>query len=110
MKKVVEQRDDMVFYLKMYPLIQIHPEAYQKSKAIICEKNNEKAVALLEDAYARKALPEPACETTALDETLRLGRNLGIDGTPTIIYEDGSRDSGALAADVLIQRLESRNK
>jgi thiol:disulfide interchange protein DsbC len=110
MKKVVEQRDDVVFYLKMYPLIQIHPEAYKKSKAIICEKSNEKAVALLEDAYARKALPEPGCETTALDETLRLGRSLGIDGTPTIIYQDGSRDSGALAADVLIQRLESRNQ
>ena len=40
-KQVIEKRKDIVFYLKMFPLQQIHPQAYEKSKTIVCEKRSE---------------------------------------------------------------------
>jgi len=84
MEKVVAQRNDIGFYIKMYPL-NIHPAAYDKAKAIVCEKSLQ----LLEDAFAGKPLPEPSCQTQALDDNIKLGKQLGITSTPTIILPDG---------------------
>ena len=50
MKKVVRERKDIAFYIKMFPL-KIHPGAYDKAKTIVCEKS----LKLLEDAYQKTA-------------------------------------------------------
>ena len=68
----------------MFPL-KIHPAAYQKSKTIVCEKS----LALLEEAFEKKALPPPKCETTAVDETIKLTERLGITSTPVSVMPDG---------------------
>jgi len=85
MKKIIEERKDIVFYIKMYPIAQLHPEAPQKAKAIVCEKS----MALLEDAFDKKPLPQPKCETTVVDENISLAKKLGITGTPVLILPDG---------------------
>jgi thiol:disulfide interchange protein DsbC len=90
MKKVVEQRKDIAFYLILYPLVQIHPEAYKKTRAVMCEKSPVKALEMLEDAYAKKNLPDPSCKTRAIDENLKLGKLLGINSTPTLIMPNGA--------------------
>ena len=46
MKKVLEKRKDIAFFIKMFPL-PMHKNAYDKSKAILCGKN---PAALLDDA------------------------------------------------------------
>ena len=84
MKKITEERKDVAFYIMMYPL-KIHPEAYKKSKAIVCEKS----IALLEDAFNKKPVPDPKCETTVVDENLKLAEKLGISSAPTLILPDG---------------------
>ena len=84
MKKITAERKDVVFFIKMFPL-PMHKGAYDKAKAIVCEKS----LALLEDAFAGKELPKPKCETAALDENLKLAEKLGISGTPAIIFPDG---------------------
>jgi thiol:disulfide interchange protein DsbC len=89
MKKIIEERKDIAFYLKMDPL-KIHPEAYQKSKAIVCEKS----LALLEQAFEKKPLPKPKCDTTAVDESIKLAEKLGISGVPASILPDGRIISG----------------
>lgn len=96
MKKVIAERKDIVFYIKMFPL-PMHKGAYDKSKAIVCEKS----LALLEDAFANKELPKPKCETTAIDENIKLAEKLGISGTPALIFPDGRlipgyKDAGAI--------------
>ena len=96
-------RNDIAFYIKMFPLVSIHPEAYEKSKAIICAGDNEKALALLEDAYAKREIPKSECVTQIVDEHIRLGRSLGISGTPAIVFEDGKLVSGALKIEDLIK-------
>jgi thiol:disulfide interchange protein DsbC len=85
MKKIIEERKDIVFYIKMLPLKAIHPGAYDKAKAIVCEKS----LTLLEDAHQGKPLSKPNCETTVIDENIRLAEKLGISGVPTLVFPDG---------------------
>jgi thiol:disulfide interchange protein DsbC len=97
MKKVIEERKDIAFYIKMFPL-PMHKGAYDKAKAIVCEKS----LALLEDAFAGKELPKPKCETTAVDENIALVQKLGISGTPALIFPDGRVIPGAVDAKSII--------
>jgi|SRR3990172_1516062 len=96
MKKVVAERKDIAFYIKMFPL-PMHKEAYDKAKAIVCEKS----LALLEDAFNKKQLPKPKCKTTVVDENIKLAKQLGITGAPALVLPDGRvvsgyKDAGAL--------------
>jgi len=84
MKKITEERKDIAFYIKFFPL-RSHPAAHAKAKAIVCEKS----LTLLEDAHAGKPLPKPSCETTAVDESMKLAEKLGISSVPTLIMPDG---------------------
>ncbi len=95
---MIQERKDIAFYIKMFPL-PMHKDAYEKAKAIVCEKS----LALLEDAFSGKPLPKPKCETSVLDENIKLGRGLGISGTPAIIFPDGRLVSGYVDAKTLIE-------
>jgi thiol:disulfide interchange protein DsbC len=99
-KKVVEKRKDIAFYVKLFPL-PMHPQAHDKSVAIRCESDNDKAVKMLEDAYAQKNIPKAACPATAVDETIKLGKSLGINATPTVIFTDGRIRNGMPAEEVI---------
>ncbi len=98
MKKILEERKDIAFYVKLYPL-KNHPEAYEKSKAIVCEKS----LSLLEDAFEKKPIPKSKCETFAIDENIRLAEKLGISSVPSIILPDGRVFPGYRDAKALIQ-------
>jgi len=112
MKQVVEKKKDVAFYLKMFPLTRIHPQSYNKSKAIYCEKkkSNARAMSMLEDAYAKKQLPEPSCETDVIDKNIALGQRLGVTGTPTLIFQDGRKTSGAMGYDKLVELIDRMKK
>ncbi len=101
MKTVVKERKDIAFYIILYPLTSIHPEAYEKSKAIVCEKS----LALLENAFEKKQLPKAKCETTVLDENIKLAQKLGINGTPAMIFPDGKVISGMRDAKTIIETI-----
>jgi len=103
MKKVIKERKDIAFFIKLYPL-PMHKDAYAKAKAIVCEKSLE----LLEDAFANKPLPKPKCETTAVDDNITLAQQLGISGTPAIIMPDGRVIPGYMNADALIKSIEKK--
>ncbi|MBI5199080.1 MAG: thioredoxin fold domain-containing protein [Nitrospirae bacterium] len=105
MKKVIEKRKDIAFYIKLYPLVRIHPSAYEKSKTILCEKS----LKLLEDAYEGKQLPKPTCEAKEIDENIKLAAELGISGTPTIIMPNGKVFIGLLTAERLTGLIDSNN-
>ncbi len=102
-KKVLETRKDVAFYIKLYPLVNLHPAAYEKSKAIQCEKSAD----LLDDAFAGKPVKKPTCETDEVDKNINLGKSLGISGTPAIIFPDGRFLPGFVDAGTLLQLLEN---
>ena len=103
MKKIVEERRDIAFYIKMVPL-KMHPGAYDKAKTIVCEKS----LALLEKAYERKQIPAPGCKTSVLDENIALGKKLGITGAPAIIMPDGRVISGYRDANTLKRLIDRK--
>ncbi|MCX7793844.1 MAG: DsbC family protein [Thermodesulfovibrionales bacterium] len=98
MKEVIEKRKDIAFYIKLFPLPN-HQDAYWKSKSIYCKRS----LKLLEDNFEGKAPPKPDCETDQIDKNISLGRELGINSTPTIILPDGRVIPGAIPADKLIE-------
>ena len=98
MKKIIEERKDIVFHLKLYPL-KNHPEAYEKSKTILCDKS----LTLLEDAFEKKPIPKPKCETSAVDENIKLAEKLGISSVPSLVLPDGRVIPGYKDARTLIQ-------
>lgn len=105
-KKVTEQRKDIAFYIKLFPLKKLHPNAYWKSKSIVCNKSLQ----LLEDNFEKKPIPKLKCKTKEIDENIKLADSIGIRGTPTSIMPDGSVYTGFLEADKLIRMVDSVKK
>ena len=101
-KEIVKKRDDIVFYIKMFPLPS-HKDAYRKSQSIVCDGSIE----LLEKAFNKEKVPDPKCETTVVDQTVALGTSLGIGATPSIILPDGRLLSGYVEGEILINIMET---
>jgi thiol:disulfide interchange protein DsbC len=96
LKKIVSDRKDMAFYLKLMPL-KFHPDAYWKAQSILCAKSLQR----LEENFEKRPIPKPDCETKIVDETVKLGEELGITGTPTLIMPDGLVVVGGREADMI---------
>lgn len=103
MKKVVEKRKDIVFYIKLFPL-KMHPDSYWKSKSIICGKS----IRMLEDNFAKKPIAREECNTKEVDNTIKLAEKIGITGTPTLILSSGKKHSGTMDADQLIEFVDGK--
>jgi thiol:disulfide interchange protein DsbC len=103
MKKVIEKRKDIAFYIKLFPL-PMHKDAGRKSKAIMCEKS----LSMLEDAFSGKPIPDPKCDTKVIDENIKLAEKLGINGTPNLIFPDSTLVPGAIDADKIIEAVDKK--
>lgn len=101
MRKVIGQRIDIAFYLKLFPL-KGHVDAYWKSKSIVCNKSIE----FLEDNFEKRPIPKIDCNTKEVDNTIKFAEKNGITGTPTMILPDGSVYSGVAEADKLIKMID----
>lgn len=105
MKKVVAERKDIAFFIKLDPL-PMHKGSYEISTTIAC---GGFALSLLDDAIDKKPLPEVIkCKTTAIDDDIKLAEKLGITGTPALIFPDGSLVPGALQADAIIKMVDKK--
>jgi thiol:disulfide interchange protein DsbC len=102
-KQIIDKRKDIVFYIKMYPL-PFHKDAYGKSKSIVC--NN--SLQLLEDCFDKKEIAKTDCNTEEVDNNLKLGKSLGIDGTPAIILPDGRLRMGAVPEEELTNLIDGK--
>jgi thiol:disulfide interchange protein DsbC len=103
MKEVVAERKDIAFFIKMFPL-PMHKDAYEKAKAIVCEKS----LRLLEDSYRHKPLPKAKCRTSAVDDSVAAGKKIGVNATPTLIMPDGRMITGASDAKALIADIDRK--
>lgn len=85
---------DVTIYTFLYPIAELHPDAANKSKLIWCASNREKA---WKDWILNNKLPESAknCDIP-LEKVGALGRKLGINGTPALIFTDGEMIPGAI--------------
>ena len=104
LKRVVAADPDVVFFIKMMPLPSLHPDSPRIARAILCEGS----VKLLEDSFANKKIPDPTCESDAVDRTIKLARELGIGSTPTLILPDGRIAPGYRTAEDIVELISSK--
>ncbi|MGW8161267.1 MAG: DsbC family protein [Desulfobulbales bacterium] len=102
MKKVIGQRPDIAFLIKMFPL-KSHPNAYAKAKAIVCAKSLE----MLEASLAGKPLGPPSCEADQVEKNIALADSIGIRSTPTMIFPDGRVLPGYKPGEEIIRLLDN---
>ncbi|NTU43630.1 MAG: DsbC family protein, partial [Nitrospirales bacterium] len=103
--KILQQRKDIVFYIKLYPL-PMHKDSGWKSKSIMC--NN--SLQMLEDNFNKKPIPKTECDTKAVDNTMKIVESLGISGTPTLVFPDGTIQVGAFGSDKILQFIDNPKK
>ena len=99
MKKIVEKRPDIAFYLKLFALVSPDP---QTVKSIICAKS----LTLLEEAFDRKTVPKQECQSTELEENSKFAQESGITGAPALIFPDGTVQIGYSDATQLEKRID----
>jgi thiol:disulfide interchange protein DsbC len=97
MEKVLKERKDIAFYILLFPLA-MHKDAYWKSKTIACNRSLQ----MLEDAFAKKEIPKPECDTKEIDANMKVAEGLGISGTPALVLPDGRVHTGMMQAKQLI--------
>lgn len=105
LKEVVRRDPDIAFLIKMYPL-KMHPNAYAISKSIVCVRSLE----LLELSFAGKPVPPAICDTKAVDQTLSVAADLGIQSTPTLVLPNGLVMPGFKTADELLKRIRAESQ
>ncbi|HIP06722.1 MAG TPA: DsbC family protein [Mariprofundaceae bacterium] len=91
LEKNLKKETGIRVYTFLFPLIQLHPDAYEKSKSIWCAEDQHQA--MLDVMLDKKKLPAATCDTP-IDANLELAQKLNVRGTPTIFSEDGRKYTG----------------
>ena len=93
--------DNVTVHVFLYPILS--KDSADKSKAIWCAKDKAKAYT----DWMVKDVPPPAatCDTAAVDRNVEFGKKNRINGTPTMIFVDGTRVPGAIPPEQIDKRL-----
>ncbi len=86
----------------MFPRAGAGSDSFRKSVAVWCDKDQLKAMTIAKNGED----PGNATCTNPIEAQFQLGQKVGVTGTPTLIFEDGSIQPGYLTAEQLLQRLE----
>lgn len=84
-----------------FPRAGVGSESYNKYVSVWCSDDPQKA---LTDAKSGQTVASATCENP-ISETYSLGRQFGVNGTPTIIIDDGTRAPGYVPSAQLLQRM-----
>lgn len=99
----VPQLNDMgieVRYLA-YPRAGVGSRSYQKIVSAWCAADPNKALTRLK---ARQPIPDATCPNPVAEQ-FQLGREMGVNGTPAIVLEDGSMLPGYMPAQELAEAI-----
>ncbi len=96
---------DLTVYVFLLPVL--GPDSVAKSRDIWCAKDPAKAWRgwMLDNQAPEKAAS--GCDSKALDRNTAFSRTNRINGTPAVIFEDGTRKPGAIPADLVEKLLVS---
>ncbi|MBQ0930430.1 DsbC family protein [Ideonella sp. 4Y16] len=99
---------DVTIYTFLYPVL--GPDSTVKTKDIWCAKDAQKTwrAWMIDGVTPPKSVGE--CDTTAIDRNSAMGRKFRVQGTPAIVFEDGSRSPGAMPANLIEKRLADLQK
>ncbi|HTP73211.1 MAG TPA: DsbC family protein [Burkholderiaceae bacterium] len=99
---------DVSIYTFLYPIL--GPDSNVKSRDIWCAREPGKVWRnwMVDGTTPPKAMG--ACDTSALERNLALGNRNRVNGTPAVVFEDGTRSPGALPAEQIESRLVAAAK
>lgn len=104
-EKTLQDVTNVTVYTFLYPLESIHPGATDKSKQIWCTQDRQAAWAAW--MTSKKEPGAATCNTEQIATLIKLGEQLKVTGTPTLIFEDGHRVPGAIGKEQLEAELSS---
>ncbi len=98
----LQEVKNVTVYTFLYPIL--GGDSPEKSKAIWCAKDNTKAWRdwMIKGTPAENS---PSCDSTALQRNFAFGKKHRINGTPGLVFEDGSQRAGALNAEAIEKML-----
>lgn len=100
--EALNEIDNITIYSLLFPILT--PESRTISEHVWCSDDRSAAWnAWMQDG---KKPAEKTCETP-IDDLLQFGLDQGVQGTPAIFFEDGSRANGFLPVDKLKERLDA---
>lgn len=133
LEKVVAKDANIAFWIKLYPLDMHGREAFDISRAAVCNQSlsileagfqlidlhgqlrklqkqpaaNPQQLARLQEEFDARVgeLTVNLCPTPAVAETKSLAKELGLTGTPAMVFPDGSVVSGVRKAEDLISMI-----
>ncbi len=96
---------DVTVYTFVIPIL--GPDSTEKARAIVCAKDQTTAWRswMLDGAVPPK--PEGKCDDSATERNLAFSRRHHINGTPAILFEDGTRVPGAISAEQVERKLQT---
>ena len=99
---------DVTIYTFLYPIL--GPDSTVKSKDIWCAKDPGKSWRgwMVDGQAPQKVMGN--CDVAALERNVELGRKYRVQGTPAVVFEDGSRSPGAIPADQIEARMSAAAK
>lgn len=105
-QKELSRVDNLMIYVLLYPLEQLHPGATEKSVRIWCSPDRAKA---WNDAVLSGVNPTaPATCKHPIETLKKFSEARGIFATPTLVFEDGTRVAGAIPAADIERHLSAR--
>ena len=108
MEKDLMAVKDVTMYTFLYPILGADSTA--KSRDIWCAKDPGKVwrAWMIDGQLPAKAAA--GCDSAAMERNVELGRKYKVQGTPAVVFEDGSRTPGAMPAAAIEQRLAALKK
>ncbi|ENV65125.1 hypothetical protein F949_00024 [Acinetobacter junii NIPH 182] len=95
--------DNVTIYTFLYPLEQLHPTAKSTAINIWCSENPVKS---MKDYMLAKIKPEIKTCKNPIDSNIAFGASFGVQGTPSLIFEDGTLVPGAMSLEAIEQQLQ----
>lgn len=105
-KETLTKLPDTTVYTYVYPVL--GKDSLDKAQKVMCAENKSK---MWDDWMLRDLSPtgDGACNAP-INELVALGRNMGVSGTPTVFFQDGTRASGAIGAADLNRRIAAASR
>jgi len=88
----------------LYPRNGPASQSWNTAEQVWCSKDRNHALTM---AKLDKGFPTQKCESSTVSDHYMIGRDVGLTGTPAIVFEDGTLIGGYVTPSQLSQRLEA---
>src|SRR3989338_579544 len=103
LEKELAKVRDVTLYVYLYP---IFPNSSETVRNVLCAKDPVKA---WDDLMLNSIAPAGANCETSTDKVLALGKELRVNGTPNLIFGNGTQSPGYLPAEEIEKNLNDTN-